>query len=72
MNGADLRITIDAIEVRRFEGRHPHEKRVDSGEYLFTAEGKGKILAGVANPITVAFTVGDNGGSTSLKAHIDK
>jgi 6-phosphogluconolactonase len=71
INGADLKITIDAIE-RRVEGKHSHVKRVDQDEYLFTAEGKGKILAGVTNPVTVALTVGDEGGSKSLKADIDK
>jgi 6-phosphogluconolactonase (cycloisomerase 2 family) len=71
VNGADLKITIDAIE-RRPKGKHSHKKRVDQDEYLFTAEGKGKILAGVKNPVTVALTVGDNGGSKSLKADIDK
>jgi len=71
VDGADLKITINAIE-RRPEGKHSHKKRVDHDEYLFTAEGKGKILAGVKNPVTVALTVGDNGGSKSLKADIDK
>jgi hypothetical protein len=72
INGADLKITIDAVEARRFEDRHFHGKRVDSNEYLFTAEGKGKILAGIANPVTIALAVGDEGGSTSVKADIDK
>jgi 6-phosphogluconolactonase len=72
INSADLRITIDSVEVRRHEGRHSHEKRVESSEYLFTAEGSGKILAGVMNPVTIGLTVGDNEGSKSLRADIDK
>ena len=72
INGADLKITINAIEEKVSEGKHHPKKRVDSGEYLFTAEGRGKILAGVVNPVQIALTVGDDGGSTSVKAIIEK
>jgi hypothetical protein len=41
-------------------------------EYLFTAEGKGNILKGIKNPVTVGLVIGDDEGSATVKADIDK
>jgi 6-phosphogluconolactonase (cycloisomerase 2 family) len=75
MNDADLRIIIERADRDDRWDRKDHDKRKgpDEGkEYLFTAEGKGHILAGVANPVTVGLTIGDDEGSTTVKADIDR
>lgn len=73
----DLRITIEQGDW----DDHDHKDRSDhdrqevpdhAKDYLFTAEGRGHILAGVANPVTVGLTIGDDTGSTTVKADIDK
>lgn len=46
--------------------------RIKEDEYLFTAEGRGHILRGVENPVTVGLTIGDYQGSATVKADIDK
>jgi hypothetical protein len=75
INDADLRIIIERADRDDRWDRKDHDKRKgpDEGkEYLFTAEGKGHILAGVANPVTVGLTIGDDEGSTTVKADIDR
>ena len=57
INGVNLNIIIYQIE---------------RSDYLFTAFGSGNILAGVTNPVTVGLTIGEDGGSTTVKAFIDQ
>jgi hypothetical protein len=64
-------------EEKRHEGRdhdadHDKEKLKDTKDYLFTAVGKGHILSGVVNPVAVGLTIGDDEGSTTVKADIDR
>jgi hypothetical protein len=77
INNVDLKISIHHAERKHDDdkhdgGKHDKNKQVDENDYLFTAEGKGSILAGVTNPVTVALTIGDDEGSTTVKADIDK
>jgi 6-phosphogluconolactonase len=77
INDVELRITIHHVEERRDERRdhaakHNEETHKDTKDFLFTAQGKGHILAGVVNPVTVGLTIGDDEGSTTVKADIDK
>jgi hypothetical protein len=51
---------------------HDNGKPKDTKDYLFTAEGKGHILSGVVNPVTIGLTIGDDEGSTTVKADIDR
>jgi 6-phosphogluconolactonase len=57
INNVDLRIQII---------------RVKGDDYLFTSEGRGHILQGIKNPVTVGLTIGDDEGSTTVKADIDR
>lgn len=57
IDGVDLTIRID---------------RMKKNEYIFTAEGRGDILQGIKNPVTVGLTIGNYAGSTSVKADIDR
>jgi hypothetical protein len=57
INDVDLRILIDHVK---------------GNDYLFTAEGRGHILQGIKNPVTVGLTIGDEGGSATVKADIDR
>jgi len=75
INDADLKITIDQVDRHDHMDRKDHDKGKDHDEgndYLFTAEGKGHILSGVSNPVAVGLTIGDDEGSTTVKADIDK
>jgi 6-phosphogluconolactonase len=72
INDVDLKITIQRIDGKRNDGKHDDGKHVEGNDYLFTAEGKGNILSGIVNPVTVGLTIGDDEGSTMLKADIDK
>ena len=45
---------------------------IEKDQYLFGAEGKGRILSGIVNPVTVGLAIGDDEGSTTVKADIDK
>ncbi len=72
INDVDLKITIQRIDGKRDDGKHDDGKHVEGNDYLFTAEGKGNILSGIVNPVTVGLTIGDDEGSTMLKADIDK
>jgi len=77
INDVELRITIHHVEERRgewgdHEADHDKEKHIDTKDYLFTAQGKGHILSGVVNPVTVGLTIGDDEGSTTVKADIDR
>jgi 6-phosphogluconolactonase len=56
LNGVDLGVTITHVRRNRFR---------------FTAGGKGHILAGITNPVTVGLTIGDDEGSTTVDADID-
>jgi len=40
--------------------------------YAFSFEGSGAQLAGVTNPVTVDLTIGNNSGTSSVKADIDR
>lgn len=42
-----------------------------NGNFEFKAEGTGANLAGLANPVTVTLTVGDDGGSTNVEAEFE-
>ncbi len=72
INNVDLKIKIHQVERKRDDGKNDKDKKVETNDYLFTAEGKGSILAGVTNPVTVTLTIGDDEGSTTVKADIDK
>ena len=77
INDVDLRITIEQgdRDDRDHEDRNDHDGQEDADQgkdYLFTAEGRGKILDGIANPVTVGLTIGDDTGTTTVKADIDK
>jgi hypothetical protein len=56
LNGVDLEVGIYHIRDNRF---------------WFTAEGKGQILSGIANPVTVGLTIGEDEGSKAVTADID-
>jgi 6-phosphogluconolactonase len=56
VNGVDLEVTIYHVGGNRF---------------LFAAKGKGHILTGIVNPVTVGLTIGDDEGSTTVSADID-
>jgi hypothetical protein len=45
-------------------------KRTGTLRYAFHAEGKGANLTGTKNPVTVMLTIGDDSGTTSVKAEI--
>jgi 6-phosphogluconolactonase len=69
IHDVELKITIYPVE------RKGHKEGKDSKEgkdFLFTAGGNGNILAGIANPVTVGLTIGDDEGSTTVKADIEK
>src|SRR4029077_7757317 len=75
INDVDLKITIDQVDRHDHMDRKDHDKRKDHDEgndYLFTAEGRGHILSGVSNPVAVGLMIGDDEGSTTVKADIDK
>ena len=57
INGVDVEVAIYHIRDNRF---------------WFTAEGKGQILSGIVNPVTVGLTIGDDEGSTAVSADIDR
>jgi hypothetical protein len=42
-----------------------------SNRFTFKAEGRGANLSGIVNPVTVGLTIGDDGGSISVTAHIE-
>jgi 6-phosphogluconolactonase len=65
-NGTELKM---AILQRDGKG---HGKGNPSNDYLFIVEGKGHILSGIANPVTVGLGIGDDEGSTTVTADIDK
>jgi YVTN family beta-propeller protein len=46
-------------------------KRTGTLRYAFDAEAKGADLTGTKNPVPVTLTIGDNTGTTSVKADID-
>jgi hypothetical protein len=56
INGVDVKIGI---------------YHIIGNDYIFTAEGRGDILSGVANPVTVGMAIGDDEGSATVKARID-
>jgi hypothetical protein len=43
---------------------------VSSTQFTFQVEGTGANLAGIANPVTVALTIGDDSGSTTVTAEL--
>jgi hypothetical protein len=57
VNDADLRITI-----YEYRGK----------DFLFTAEGRGNILEGIKNPVSVGLAIGDDEGGSTVKADIDR
>jgi YVTN family beta-propeller protein len=46
-------------------------KRTGTLRYTFEAEAKGADLTGTKNPVPVSLTIGDDSGTTSVKADID-
>jgi len=46
-------------------------KRTGTLRYTFEAEAKGADLTGTKNPVQVSLTIGDDSGTTSVKADID-
>ena len=66
INGTDLKMAI-----LQWNGKG-QGKGNQSSDYLFIVEGKGHILSGVANPVTVGLGIGDDEGSTTVTADIDK
>jgi hypothetical protein len=44
----------------------------EGNDYLFTAVGKGDFPAPFVNPVTVGLTIGDDEGSATVRADIDK
>ncbi len=67
INGTDVKMAI--LRCRMSKAK---EKGKPSNDYLFIVEGKGHILSGIANPVTVGLGIGDDEGSTSIRADIDK
>ncbi|HEY2647376.1 MAG TPA: beta-propeller fold lactonase family protein, partial [Candidatus Acidoferrales bacterium] len=68
IDGTDLRLAI-----LRWKDKDKGKGQVKpSNDYLFTVEGKGHILSGIANPVTIGLGIGDDEGSTTVKADIDK
>jgi hypothetical protein len=53
INGVDLNVQIVPLGNKIF---------------AFSAENKGVNLTGLANPVTVALTIGDNSGTTTVTA----
>jgi len=45
--------------------------RLSRNTFKFTAEGRGANLTGTASPLTVAITIGDDGGSTTVSAEFE-
>ncbi len=41
------------------------------GSFEFKAEGRGAELTGIANPVSVSLTIGNDGGTTSVLAEIE-
>ena len=69
INDADLRITFHHVGWDDFMHRKDHKQGTD---YLFTAEGKGDFPAPFVNPVTVGLTIGDDEGSATVRADIEK
>jgi 6-phosphogluconolactonase (cycloisomerase 2 family) len=65
INDVDLKIRIYQFQ-ERVRGVGKEEV------YLFTAEGRGNILKGTKNPVAVGLTIGDDEGSATVRADIDK
>jgi DNA-binding beta-propeller fold protein YncE len=57
LNGVNLRFVI---------------RRLNGNDYLFEVMGEGTVQSWFVNPITVGLTIGDNEGTASVKADIDK
>jgi 6-phosphogluconolactonase (cycloisomerase 2 family) len=81
INDVDLKITIDQADRDDHEDRKDHDNRKDHDkdwdhhkgkDYLFTAEGKGDFPTKFVNPLTAGLTIGDNVGTTTVRADIDK
>ena len=80
INDVDLRITIEHADRddhddkdRRNRRDHDEKKTPEpANEYHITAEGRGRILQGIKNPVAVGLTIGDDEGSVTVKADIDK
>jgi hypothetical protein len=81
INDVDLKITIDQADRDDHQDRKDHDDRKDrdrdwdhhkGNDYLFTAEGKGDFPTRFVNPLTVGLTIGDNVGTASIRADIDK
>jgi hypothetical protein len=81
INDVDLKISVYPIEDKEHGKGKDHDRgkdrdkgkvQVGANDFIFTAEGNGNILAGIANPVAVGLTIGDDEGSTTVKADIDK
>jgi hypothetical protein len=47
-------------------------KRTGTLRYAFHAKAKGADLTGIKNPVQVTLTIGDDSGTASVKADIDR
>ena len=80
VNDVDLRITIEHADRddrddkdRRNRKDRDGKNAPDSGnDYHFTAEGRGRILQGIKNPVAVGLAIADDEGSVTVKADIDR
>jgi len=54
--------TIDGLAVEIYIAP------VGTNRYTFTAEGSGASLTGTVNPVSVALTIGDDNGTTTVRA----
>lgn len=81
INDVDLKVSVYPIEDKEHGKGKDHDRgkdrdkgkdQVGANDFIFTAEGNGNILAGIANPVAVGLTIGDDEGSTTVKADIDK
>jgi 6-phosphogluconolactonase len=66
INGTDVKMAILRWDVKG------QGKGKPSNDYLFVVEGKGRILSGITNPVTIGVGIGDDEGSTSVTADIDR
>jgi hypothetical protein len=72
IDGTDLRLAILRWKDKDKDKDKGKGQVKPSNDYLFTVEGKGHILSGIANPVTIGLGIGDDEGSTTVKADIDK
>ena len=62
IHGVTLEVKITPLDATTFAAAKTFE---------FKADGQGANLAGTANPVIVGLIIGDDGGSTTVKAELD-